>query len=237
LTKDTHTDAITLSQQFWQTVRTENASSDRFLKSLKTFDEELLVKQLQTEAARKAFWINLYNAGVQWLLKRRPEYFQNRWKFFRKKRIVVARHILSLDDIEHGILRHSKIKWAMGYLDKLFPSQFEKECRVKRLDYRIHFTLNCGAKSCPPIAFYEPGSIENQLDTATQNFLQSEIEYDPVNNILHLPKLLQWYRADFGGKKGILKILRTYHLIPSDKKPKLKFKSYNWTLKLKNYTS
>ena len=80
---------------------------------------------------------------------------------------------MSLDDIEHGILRRSKIKWSEGYFNKLFPSKFEKENRVNKVDYRIHFALNCGARSCPPIAFYDPEKLDKQLDVATMIYLKS----------------------------------------------------------------
>ena len=38
---------------------------------------------------------------------------------------------------------------------------------VDVIDFRIHFALNCGAKSCPPIAFYSYDKINDQLDLAT----------------------------------------------------------------------
>lgn len=233
--KDVSVDAISLSQQFWYAVRTGNSSANGMLNLLKTFKQELLVGQLKDDAAKKAFWINLYNAGVQWLLAGHPEYFHHKNRFFRKKYLIVAQHPMSLDDIEHGMLRHSRIKWTMGYMSKYFPNNFERNFRVKQLDYRIHFALNCGARSCPPIAFYEPDIVENQLDLAARNYLQDETEYDGERDVLYLPKLLKWYRADFGGRKGIIKMLTNYQIIQPDKEPGLSFKRYDWTVTLKNY--
>lgn len=235
--KDVSANAISLSQRFWYAVRTENSSADGILDLLKTFNQELLVEQLRGDAAKKAFWINLYNAAVQWLLVRHPEYFHHKDRFFWKKYFIVAQHAVSFDDIEHGMLRHSKIKWAMGYINKCFPDNFEKDFRVSQLDYRIHFALNCGARSCPAITFYEPEIIENQLDLATKNYLQNETEYDHQRDILYLPKLLKWYGADFGGKKGIIKMLTNYRIMQADKKPRVSFKRYDWTVTLKNYMS
>lgn len=195
-----------------------------------------LKKMLTTDNAKKAFWINLYNGYTQATLTSAPEQYKSRNAFFKKKAINVAGETLSLDDIEHGILRHSKTKWSLGHLNKLFPSNKEKELRVEKLDYRIYFALNCGAKSCPPIAFYNDEPLESQLDLATKAYLTGEAEYDRATNIMHLPKLMSWFRADFGGKKGMIKILRKHGIIAADASPKIKFKDYDWTLTLNNYT-
>lgn len=39
------------------------------------------------------------------------------------------------------------------------------------VDPRIHFTLNCGAESCPPIGVYDADKLENQLARATKGFI------------------------------------------------------------------
>jgi hypothetical protein len=80
----------------------------------------------------------------------------NKKSFFTVKQINVANKQLSLDEIEHGILRRSKIKWSLGYLNKLFPSAFEKHQRADKADYRIHFALNCGAKAVRRLLFTSP---------------------------------------------------------------------------------
>ena len=41
---------------------------------------------------------------------------------------------------------------------------------VSPLDPRVHFTLVCGAKSCPPIRIYTPASLEPGLEAASQAF-------------------------------------------------------------------
>ncbi|MFZ8458418.1 DUF547 domain-containing protein, partial [Staphylococcus aureus] len=88
----------------------------------------------------------------------------------------------SYDDIEHGILRKSSIKWSLGYAKKWFPSTKEKLLRVNKVDYRIHFALNCGAKSCPPIAFYDDAKLDAQLDIATKAYLIGSVTYDSNAN-------------------------------------------------------
>ena len=148
---------------------------------------------------------------------------------------MVAGKIFSLDKIEHGILRRSKIKWSLGYFSKLFPKKTEKNLRVDKLDYRIHFALNCGAKSCPPIAFYNPENINTQLDAAATAYLTAEAEYDAATNVLKLPAILSWFRRDFGGKQKMIELLKSKQLLNADVNPKIKFKKYDWTLYLNNY--
>jgi len=123
----------------------------------------------------------------------------------------------------------------MGYFKKLFPGKIEKQLRVDRLDYRLHFALNCGAKSCPPIAFYKPENINQQLDLATKAYLRGEAEYNEATNTVKLPTLMSWFRRDFGGKKKMIQLLRQLSIVPADKNPKIKFKDYDWTLYLQNY--
>jgi len=117
------------------------------------------------------------------------------------------------------------------------PVETEKKLRVAKLDYRIHFALNCGAKSCPPIAFYKPETLNKQLDLATNAYLKSEVEYNENTNIVKLPALMSWFRRDFGGKKKMKTLLKELSIIPEDKNPSINFKNYDWTLYLENYKS
>ncbi|NBC04781.1 MAG: DUF547 domain-containing protein, partial [Bacteroidetes bacterium] len=85
--------------------------------------------ELDTESKRKAFWLNIYNAYVQILLLDDPDLFKDRnswfgYNFFTSPQISVAGKKLSFDDIEHGIMRRSKIKLSLGYLDQWFVDDF-----------------------------------------------------------------------------------------------------------------
>ena len=227
---------VALSQDFIYLSKTGETINDLFIQ-LKNLNYQTLLTSLNTDNAKKAFWINLYNGQTQTALKNNPGKYKNRNAFYKEKQIEIAGNKFSLDDIEHGILRHSKIKWSLGLFNKLFPSKIEKQLRVHNLDYRIHFALNCGAKSCPPIAFYNPETINEQLEIAVKAYLTSEAAYDNTNNIIKLPTLMSWFRADFGGKKGMIKILKQYNIIAANVNPKIKFKKYDWTLSLNNYTN
>lgn len=225
-----------LSEMFLYAVRT-NSSSDTFIEKFRTADREILHKQLSDDAYKKAFWLNIYNAFVQKLLTENPEKFKSRNSFFSSKQITIAGIHLSLDDIEHGLLRRSKIKWSKGHLNKLFPSGFEKQFRVDTLDYRIHFALNCGAKSCPPIAYYDSEEIDEQLGLAAKHYFSSEVEYNKVSGMVLLPKIMDWFSADFGGKKGMKSLLKKYGIIAANADVQIQFKKYDWTLFLNNYKS
>lgn len=223
-----------LSQQFIYAAKTGNETK-LLLDRLKNINYDSLKNELATDEEKKAFWINLYNGYTQLFLKKDPEKYKNRNEFFKAKQIEIAGKKFSLDEIEHDILRRSKIKWSLGYLNKIFPGKRAKELRVDQLDYRIHFALNCGAKSCPPIAFYQAGNINTQLDMATRAYLTGESEYDAANNTLKLPAIMGWFRHDFKGKKNMLSLAKKYDIVPETKRPRISFKKYDWNLYLDNY--
>ena len=225
---------IKLSQDFVYAAKT-NDNSTSILSQLNELSDLELQKELNTDDKKMAFWINVYNGYTQLLLKQNPDQYKNRSAFFSAKQIKIAGHTFSLDEVEHGILRRSKVKWSLGYLGKLFPGKLEKKLRVNKLDSRIHFTLNCGAKSCPPIAFYKSDNLNKQLETATKAYLTAEALYDSAKNTVALPAIFGWFRHDFGGKKGMRKLLKEFNIIPAIAKPNIVFKKYDWNLYLDNY--
>lgn len=225
---------VKLSQEFIYAAKT-NEDVNAFIDQLRNLKYDALLNNLKTDDDKKAFWINLYNAYTNASLHSDPDQYKSRNKFFKNKNIIVAGKIFSLDKIEHGILRRSSIKWSLGYFSKLFPDKTEKDLRVSTLDYRIHFALNCGAKSCPPIAFYNPENLNTQLDVASTAYLTGEVNYNAESNTLALPALLSWFRRDFGGKKKIIELLKSKQLLHTNVKPKITFKKYDWALYLDNY--
>ena len=227
---------VKISQQFLYAAKTGEVTIN-FINQLRGLEMSELETQLDDDDTKKAFWINIYNGFTQTSLKADSAQYQNRKAFFKKKNIVIAGKAFSLDDIEHGILRRSKIKWSLGLLNKWFPPSAEKKLRVAKLDYRIHFALNCGAKSCPPIAYYNNELISKQLDVATKAYLTGEADYDPQKDLARLPALMSWFRADFGGKKGMRRILHQYEILPAGATPAIKFKKYDWSLTLENYSN
>lgn len=186
---------------------------------------------LNSDSFKLAFWINIYNA---YFLILRQEMKLNRPAIFFRREIKIAGLSLSLDDIEHVILRKNRLKWSFGYLPNPFSRVAVRRLMVSKRDGRIHFALNCGAKSCPPIAVYTPEKIEQQLQIATQSFLESETIVWETKKEIATSRLLWWYRGDFGGLAGIRRLLETtLGLI----KPgyALSFSAYDWTEHINNF--
>ena len=106
-----------------------------------------------------------------------------------------------MDEIEHGVLRMNKGHPNAGK-QEFADADPRAQVALTSLDPRIHFALNCGARSCPPIRVYTEDRIEAQLDTASRSFLDQEVSLikDPGTGkwTLELSKLFLWYGEDFG---------------------------------------
>jgi hypothetical protein len=128
------------------------------------------------------------------------------------------------------------MEYSLGYLPQLYTPKLIKQLAVTKIDFRIHFALNCGAKSCPPISFYNYEKINKQLDMASLSFLESETEIDKSKKIITVTSIMKWFLADFLGKKGIKNIINRYLKIDySDYS--IQFKKYDWSAELKKFDS
>ena len=221
--------AIEISSELLLAVKTKK-DTGQYLEELEALSLDELSIWLSSDKQRMAFWINVYNAFYQILRERN----YNKPEIYRKKLFVIAGQNFSLDDVEHGVLRRYRYKYSLGYVANLFVSRVVKSLAVDKVDYRIHFALNCGAKSCPPIAFYKEESIDEQLDLATQSFLESETDYDEEKKIVLTTILFQWFRADFGGPKGIKKIYLD-QLGKDISAYSIQYKKYSWEDNLGNF--
>jgi hypothetical protein len=165
---------------------------------------------LDGDDARTAFWINLYNVltihGVLALGVRRS--VMEIPTFFGRAAYRVAGHVFVLDDIENGILRrnapHPVTKRRM-FRDGDPRAAFAPS----RLDPRIHGALVCAARSCPPIAFYEPARLDEQLELAARS-LAGATTVDAATHTLGVHLVFRWYRDDFGGDAGVRAFLKKY---------------------------
>lgn len=191
-----------------------------------------LKASLNNDVRKKAFWINIYNAFFQIL---RSQQQVEKPVVYCQKLLTIAGQVFSLDDIEHGILRRNRIKWSLGYLGNPFAPALLKKLAVQSVDWRIHFALNCGAKSCPPIAFYSPEKLDRQLDMAALSFLESETVVFSEKKEIHVTRLFQWFLGDFGGRGGVRRILQE-KLNLETAGMRLVFKEYDWEEELENFT-
>jgi hypothetical protein len=222
-------DPLELAHGYLRAVRVGDSPTP-YEAALRDLPRERLREALGDDDARLAFWIDVYNATVQSVLGASPEAFEARNAFFTAPLVAVAGERLSVDDVEHGLLRGSRPKWGGGYVRNPFPSAFERTFRVRERDWRVHFALNCGAAACPPVAAYDADRIDAQLDLATESYLGQEVEYDPVADVVRVPRLMFWFVDDFGGRSGIRDALRAYDCVPECADPTVRFQSYDWTL-------
>ena len=221
------------SQEFLEDIRDKKDVS-AYLKIYEACDIDKLSGQLGTDDQKFAFWVNIYNAYIQVILSANPKKYEDRRTFFKEKQINIGGQWMSFADIEHGILRRSQHEYFLGYLTRLFPSSLEKKLRVSKRDYRIHFALNCGAKSCPPVAIYDWTRLDEQFDKSTKAFLNKFTSYKEDEKTAYVTSLFSWFRGDFGGIEGIKDILLKHQLIPA-KNTRVKISNYDWTLDLGNF--
>ncbi len=219
---------VATSAELLVAIRTGDVSkADRLLAELGGLDPEQLAASLTDDAARIATWLNLYNAATQRLVEAQPETFARRVRFFRQPAIVVAGRTLSLDAIEHGLLRRSRWKAGLGWLGNPLPGRFERHFRVDVIDPRIHFALNCAAASCPPIAAYDPDRLDAQLDLATRSYLAEAVRREGPR--LLVPRLFLWFMGDFGGPRGVRRFLERHGVETA--RAHLRFARYDWSLR------
>jgi hypothetical protein len=137
-------------------------------------------------AAQQAFLMNAYNAStVELILTKYPELksikelgslLSSPWK---PKWIALLGGRLSLDDIEHGLLR------ARGVYD----------------EPRVHFAVNCASIGCPMLReeAFVAERLPAQLAQQTERFMA-----DRTRARLELSKIFDWYGEDFTlGHQGI----------------------------------
>ena len=107
------------------------------------FDLGSLDSQTDSQDARLAFWINLYNALVvhSVLESGVEDSVREQEGFFDRYAYRVGGLTFTPNDIEHGVLRGAKFE----------PGDARAAHVAPRLDPRLHFALNCASAGCPPI--------------------------------------------------------------------------------------
>jgi len=224
---------------FYQKIR-DSEEFERY-KSLTGRLRSYDLTSLKSRGQRLAFWVNLYNTGVIHgviELGLQHSVKEVSW-FFDRITYEIGGYLFSLNDIEHGILRGNR-----RHPYRLFKPFKKKDPRlgfaVVPMDPRIHFALVCGARSCPPIGFYESKQIDFQLGLAAISFINSpQVVILPHENMVFLSKIFKWYKRDFGGSDlALFDILLTY-LDEGEKKNflkehrnrvRIKYQPYNWSL-------
>ncbi|MEO1266518.1 MAG: DUF547 domain-containing protein [Myxococcota bacterium] len=171
--------------------------------------------ELDGDDARNAFWINIYNVlaihgvvalGLEHSVMETPS-------FFRRVSYQIGGYPMSLDQIEHGVLRLNALHPSSGR-GTLPDGDPRLAFCPSELDPRIHMALVCTARSCPPVAFYQAEKLSTQLDMASANFVSGSVTVNSKKEVVKLSSLFKFYTDDFGGVEG----LKTFLLTHADRK-------------------
>jgi hypothetical protein len=166
------------------------------------------LQDLDEDVARIAFWTNLYNALLLHRLCLKPVRgsLLMHVRLFSGVGYEVGGRPYTLNLIEHGLLRGNR-RPPLHLRRPLRANDPRLSSAPARPDFRIHFALNCGARSCPPVRQYDPAELDAQLETATRAYLQAETTVDAARCRVKLPGLMRLYRRDFGSSKDQLDLV------------------------------
>lgn len=184
---------------------------EKVLSSIASFHPATLL----TQNEKLAFWINAYNVftidimiktGERDSIKNQGSFFTTPWQ---KHDWVISGRAYTLDRIEHEIVR------KMG-------------------EPRIHFALNCAAKSCPDLRreSYRAERLEAQLEDQTRLTLNNPTKgfyVMPYKDTVRVSRVMDWYGEDFHSG-DVRSWLRPYK--PKDIKGQtgVLFFNYDWSL-------
>ena len=98
---------------------------------------------------------------------------------------------------------------------------------------RIHFAINCASMSCPKLLneAYTAGKINEQLDRATKEFINSD-KNDISANSPKVSSLFDWYKKDFITDKTptIAAYINQYSKTKINSGATISYKEYDWNL-------
>lgn len=191
---------------------------------------------LEGDGARLAFWINVYNAlvlhAIVGLGVRRS--VARVWNFFGRAAYRVDGFVLSPDDVEHGVLRGNRRR-VIPPLRPFGAGDPRRGLALASLDPRLHFAINCGARSCPPVGIYRAATIDAQLELATRNFVNEEVRLEDGRIVCS--RLFKWYRHDFDAPGGLGAFLLRYlddgpvrRALSGGAAPPVGFRGWDWSL-------
>ena len=166
-----------------------------------------------------AFSINLYNLAIKYAFTKLGigTDSTSRSAFFSNVAIQVGGSngkifTLSFQDLENGVLRGNR-KAPYTFSKPFGPNDERNKLVMQHVDNRLHFALNCGASSCPPVKNFTADGIQEELRIVAQAFCEddSNVRYDLKTNTLYLNKILYWYGVDFGSSsEEIAKTVATF---------------------------
>ncbi|MEO8934244.1 MAG: DUF547 domain-containing protein [Xanthomarina sp.] len=156
-----------------------------------------------------AYWINAYNAfTIKLIIDNYPiKSIKDIKKPWDQKFILIGKQLVSLNEIEHNILR-------------------------KMNEPRIHFAIVCASKSCPKLLneAYLPSKLDLQLTVATEEFLADETKNSISSNQIKISKVFKWFSEDFTQNGSVIDFLNQYTTVEISPKAKKSYMNYDWGL-------
>jgi hypothetical protein len=188
---------------------------------------------------RMPFWLNVYNALVLDAVVSRSitDSIRSAGDFYEQSKYEVGGLAFSLDDIEHGMLRANEPA-RKGGRRPMKDNDPRLAFAPILFDERVHFALYSACRASPALAVYQDTGLDAQLEAATRRYLSEHAKVAEGGAALHVPKLFDWYEADFGGPQGvrsfvIARLEREEEIDAIDRRGgrvALKFLDYDWTL-------
>lgn len=188
---------------------------------------------------RLAFWLNVYNALVLHAVIARRAFggVRKLADFFTASQYMVGGHVFSLDEIEHGLLRMNAARIAFG-AKPLRRDGPRYALAPYMFDERVHFAMYSACRSSPALAYYPAAELAERLERATCRYLAQHVRLAPGGSALIVPRVFDWYAADFGGRRGVLEFIlsRTEDRAVAAAAERhglglrLRYAAYDWTL-------
>jgi len=202
----------------YQGFQQEEKKLDQYLKVLEETDTKKL-----SENEQLAFYINAYNARTIKLILSAYPGVESIWDLgsrvfkwnspFRKQIVRIEGKTISLDELEHGIIRP----------------------RFK--DARVHFAVNCASISCPPLISepYKGSTLDRQLESSARSFLNDPERNRLEGKNLYVSKIFKWFAEDFDN--DVVDFFLKYaqedlkqRLLAGKDNLKVKYLDYDWGL-------
>ena len=185
-------------------LKKDEATLDNYLKTLAA----KIPDKTWSKDASLVYWINAYNAfTIKLMLKNYP--------------------LKSITDLDAG--KPWDVAWIELGGKKYSLNNIENDIiRPQYKEPRIHFAVNCAAKSCPPMnnAAFTEANLNELLESRAKNFINSSAN-DISAASIKISKIFDWYKDDFG---NVINFLNKYSNTKINSGAKIEYKNYDWSL-------
>lgn len=160
---------------------------------------------------RLAYWINAYNANtIKMIIENYPTSSITKItaKPWDQAIAKIGDKTYTLNQIENEIIR---------------PTFKEP---------RIHFAVNCAAKSCPKLhnEAFMPEKLDAQLEKMAKAFINNKEANVISEKKAELSKIFEWYKDDFAAAGGVIAFINKYSDVEVKDNAKVTYREYDWNL-------